>query len=272
MAASRRPRPDAVRVESASITEKGPIVSNVELPVLRKHAMDGKRRLRRVVSLVTAAALGASLLAGAAGPASAAVQEPARSAPISFASGDNALPAVALAAAARYVHVSDGRLSLDTVEGEKAGVSSQALSTESALVASWNRVLSHENVTVNSARDTRGGVVDVAAAVPAAAQDTTITLLPGITLTINSTGIQLSMTRQAVTEVENLVGFGQAVASLVGSILAISGVPLGGQIAAIVATSLGLGNSLLRLCTASDGSATFTVSWTALPSCSGLSV
>lgn len=32
-------------------TEKGPIVSNLELPVSRKHAIDGGRRLRRVVPL-----------------------------------------------------------------------------------------------------------------------------------------------------------------------------------------------------------------------------
>jgi hypothetical protein len=229
-------------------------VSNIELPVLRKQAIDGSKRLWRVVPLVTAAALSASLMAGAAGSANAAVREPARTAPISLASSGNALPAVSLTAAARYVHVSDGGLTFGT----------------GGPVASMDKLLDRGTAAAGRAR---GGVtVDVATAVPAAAQDTTITILPGITLTINSTGIQLSMTKEAVTEVENVVGFGQNVASLVGAILAISGVPLGSQIASIVASSLGLANGLLKLCTASDGSAAFTIPWLGLPSCSGFTL
>ena len=170
-------------------------MSNVELPVLRKRALDGNKRLRRLVPLVAAAALSTSLIAGAAGPASAVGRQPARTAPISLASSGNTLPA--------------------------------------------------------------------------AAKDTTITVLPGITLTIKSTGIQLSMTKQAVTEVENVVGFGQSVASLVGAILGATPASLGSPIAGIVASSLGLGNGLLKFCTASNGSATFTIPWFGLPSCSG---
>jgi hypothetical protein len=240
-------------------------VSNIELPVLRTHAIAGNKRLRRVVSLITAAALSASLIA-AAGPASAAAREPARTAPVSLVSSDNALPAVSLTAAARYVHLSDGRFTLDTLEAKQAGVSSQALSTESALVAGMNQALDRRTASVSSAGD--GVVLDVAA-VPADAQDTTITLLPGITLTISSTGIQLSLTKEAVTEVENVLAVGQTVASLVGAILGVAQVTNAGPIAAIVADALGLGSDLLKLCTASDGSATFTVLWLGLPSCSG---
>lgn len=252
-------------------------MSNIDLPVLRKHAIDGSKRLRRLVPLITAAALSTSLIAAAAGPANAAVQEPARTAAISLASSNNGLPAVSLTSAARYVHFSDGRLILDAENAGKAGVSSQALSTESALVASMNKVLDRGTATASSARD--DVAANAAKAVPATAQDTTITVLPGITLTITSTGIQLSLTKEAVTEVENVVGFGQNVASLVGAILNISQVPaLGGQIASIVASSLGLANGLLELCTASDGSAAFTIPWPwlwlsgDLPSCSGISL
>jgi hypothetical protein len=103
------------------------------------------------------------------------------------------------------------------------------------------------------------------------AQDTTVTVVPGVTLTIGDAGIELSLTKQAVTEVENVVGFGQNVASLVGSILSVALVPQPGpQIAALVASALGVGTGLLRLCSASDGSASFTIRWFGLPSCSGL--
>jgi hypothetical protein len=214
-------------------------VSNIELPVPGQHTMHGKKRLRRVVPLITAAALGAALIAAAAGPASAAVLEPARTAPNSLAARDNGLSAA----------------------------------SESALVASMNNRLDRATATVN--RDGGGvDIVDIAQVVPAATPDTTITVVPGVTLTIDNTGIQLSMTKEAVTEVENLAGFGQSVASLVGSILAVAQVPDGPQIAAIVGAALGVGSSFLKLCTAPDGSATFTVPypWLGLPSCSGLSL
>ena len=145
---------------------------------------------------------------------------------LALTSGANTLPyAAALAAAAPYAHVTDGRVTFD-----------------------------------------------VAGAVPAAFQDTTIQVLPGITLTVNGTGIQLAMTKEAVTEVESVAGFGQTVASLVGSILSASGNPLGGQIASIVAASLGVGSGFLKLCSAPDGSASFTVPWFGIPSCSGLTI
>jgi hypothetical protein len=227
--------------------------------------MHGSKRLRRIVPLITAAALSASLIA-AAGPASVAVREPTRTTPNSLANG---LPVTSLRTAAHYVHPGDGRFTLDTT---KAGVSSQALSTENAIVASMNNLLDREPATATSARG--DVVVNVAHAVPAANPDTTITVVPGITLTINNTGIQLNLTKEAVTEVENLAGFGQSVASLVGSILAVAQVPDGPQIASIVAAALGVGSSFLKLCTAPDGSATFTVPfpWLGLPSCSGLSL
>jgi hypothetical protein len=260
----------AVRAESASITEKGTIVSNVELPVLRKHTVDGDKRLRRVVPLIRAAVLSAALLVGAASPAGAAVQDHGRTAAISSASSDDALPAMSLAAAAGYVHLSDGRLTFETLEARKAGVSSQALSAESAFVANMNKVLEDRGAAgVDSARDSV--TLDVATGA-ANAQDTTITLLPGITLTISGTGIQLSLTKEAVTEVENVLAIGQAVASLVGAILSVAQVLNAGPIAGIVGAALGLGSDLLKLCTASDGSATFTVLWAGLPSCSGLNL
>jgi hypothetical protein len=249
-------------------------VSNIELPVLRRHAMDDNRRLRRVVPLITVGALCASLLAGATGPASATVAEPARTAPIALASSDNDLAAASLATAERYMHVSDSRSALEAIGAKKAEVSSQARSTESAHVASPAQAVDRRTATVHN---TPGGgvVVDVAKAAPAAAQNRTVTVLPGITLTITSTEIQLNMTKQAVTEIENLAGFGQTVASLVGAILGVipPTAPYSG-IAGIVAASLGLGSSFLRLCSAPDGSATFTIPFPGygLPSCSGLSI
>lgn len=205
-------------------------MSTIEPPVRRRHAKDSAKRLRRVVPLVTAATISASLVAAAAGPASAAAQEPTRS-------GDNSAPTAALLAAARYLHVSDGRVSIDTADG------------------------AHDNTAVH-----------IAMAVPAAVQNTTVQILPGITLTVDNSGVQLNLTKQAVTEVENVIGFGQTVAALVGPILTAAGVPNGGQIASIVGAALGVGNAFLKLCTAPDGSATFTVPWLGIPSCSGLTI
>jgi hypothetical protein len=263
------------RAESSSVTEKGHIVSNIELRVLRKHAIGGNKRLQRVVPLITAAALCVSLIA-TAGPASAAVRQPARTAPIRLAFSGNGLPAVSLTTAARYVHLSDGRFTLGTLNAERAGASGQALSTESALVADMNKLLGRGIATVDSARD--GVVIDTAKVVPASALDTTITVLPGITLSITSTGIQLSLTAAAVTEVENVASFGENVAGLVGDILALALIPvpygpgIASSIAGLVANALGIGSDFLRFCTASDGSATFTVPWLGLPSCSGFSL
>ena len=54
-------------------------------------------------------------------------------------------------------------------------------------------------------------------------------------LTIGTNDIQLSLSKQAVTEIENVAGLGQGIASLVGAILALAEVPLGPQITAVVA-------------------------------------
>ena len=242
-----------------------------ERPSHGKHAAEAGKRFRRAVPLVTAAAVSAAMVASAAGPASAATREPAQSAPGLLASGANALPnAAALAAAAPYVHVADGRVTFDAAGAQKAGVSSQALGAEGAIAGGLNQLLGHESALAGSAQN--GTAMTIAAAVPAALQNTTIQVLPGITLTLDGSGIQLAMTKEAVTEVESVAGFGQTVASLVGSILSASGNPLGGQIASIVAASLGVGSGFLKLCSAPDGSATFTVPWFGIPSCSGLTI
>lgn len=239
-----------------------------------KHASEGTKRLRRALPLVTSAALSASLIACAAGTANAAVQpaqpgQPAQSAPGSLAAGDSAAAVASLVTATHYIHLSDGHFSLDTLDARRAGVDAQSLDAANAFVASLNKIPGHAAAPAAGAH---GTAVDFAAAVPAAAQNTTITVLPGITLTIGSTGVQLSMTKEAVAQVESVVGFGQNVATLVGAILTAAQVPLGGPIATIVAGALGLGNGLLKICTAADGSATFTVPWLGIPSCSGLTI
>ncbi len=245
-------------------------MSDIEPPVLRKHAVDGKKRRQRIVSLVTAAALSGALIAAAAGPASAAVRQPARTAPISLASSDNGVSTTSLTAAARYVHLSDGRFILDTLDAERAGVSNHALSAESALVTGLNEFHYRATATADSVR--KGSVDAANAGQTGAAPDTSITVLPRITLIIDSTGIQLSMTPQAVTEVETVLGFGQDVAFLVGDILDIAGVGTGADIADIVGESIALFDDGFKLCTASDGSATFTIRWAGLPSCSGINL
>lgn len=168
------------------------------------------------------------------------------------------------------MHVSDGRVTFDAAGAQKAGVGSQALAAEGAPAGGLNQLLGHEGALAGGARN--GTALTIAGAVPAALENTTIQVLPGITLTVDGSGIQLAMTKEAVTEVESVAGFGQTVASLVGSILSASGNPLGGQIAGIVAASLGVGSGFLELCSAPDGSATFTVPWFGIPSCSGLTI
>jgi hypothetical protein len=188
----------------------------------------------------------ASLLAVTTAPASAAGRQPAPPSPS------------AVVTAARYVHVHGGRLTLDTRDAGDAG----ALTAGSYLVANLNRQLADPG--------TRTGIV-LDAAQAGATQNTVIDLLPGVVLTIGTSDIQLSLSKQAVTEVENVAGLGQGIASLVGAILALAGVPLGTQITAVVADSLGVADDLFKLCVAADGSSSFTVSLNALPSCSGLS-
>jgi hypothetical protein len=92
------------------------------------------------------------------------------------------------------------------------------------------------------------------------------------------------MTAEAVTDIQNLAGFAEDVATLVGDILvlALVAVPNGPDIASgitgLIADAIGIGSDLLRFCTASDGSANFTVPWPwlwlslDLPSCSSTSL
>jgi hypothetical protein len=237
-------------------------VSTLEQTDLRKHAAPRTKRLRRVVPAVAATAVTASLIAGITGPANAA-EQPTRPTPI---------PAAALEAAAQYVHVVDGRVTVDTAGAAKAGVSSQILTTETSLVTNLNGLIARQAgagaTTVNSAD---GTTATFAAAAPAAMPDTVIQVLPGVTLTIDDSGIQLALSKQAVAEIESVVGFGQTIAALVAPILTVAGVPNGAAIAGIVGAALAVGNAFLKLCTAPDGSATFTVPWLGIPSCSGLS-
>lgn len=212
-------------------------------PVFRHHPAFGRPGVNAAAVALIASA---SLLAVTAAPASASARQPAPPSPS------------AVATAARYVHAHDGRLTLDTRD---AG-DSRALAAGRYLVANLNRQLADPG--------TRTGIV-VDAAQAGAAQDTVIDLLPGVVLTIGASDIQLSLSKQAVTEVENVAGLGQGIASLVGAILGLAGVPLGPEITAVVADSLGIGDDLFKLCVASDGSSTFTVSLNSLPSCSGLS-
>jgi hypothetical protein len=211
-------------------------------PVFRHRAFGRPGVNAAAAALITSA----SLLAVTAAPASAAGRQPAPPSP------------GAVVTAARYVHVHDGRLTLDARDAGNAG----ALSAGSYLVANLSRQLADPG--------TRTGIV-VDAAQAGATQNTVIDLLPGVVLTIGTSDIQLSLSKQAVTEVENVAGLGQGIASLVGAILALAGVPLGSQITAVVADSLGVADDLFKLCVAADGSSTFTVSLNALPSCSGLS-
>jgi hypothetical protein len=199
-----------------------------------------------VTVAATALIASASLLAVTAAPAGAAGRQAASPSPS------------AVATAGRYVHVHDGRLTLDTRDAKGAG----ALTAGTYLVANLNRQL--------TALNARTGIV-VDAAQAGATQDTVIDLLPGVVVTIGTTNIQLYLSKQAVTEVENFAGLGQGIASLVGAILALAGVPLGPEITAVVADSLGIADDFFKLCVAADGSSTFTVSLNALPSCSGLS-
>jgi hypothetical protein len=250
------------------ITKKGSIVSNIELPVLRKHAIHGKKRLRRVVLPAIAAATLTASLTAAAVPASAAVRMPARTAPISVAPSDNSLPAVSLTTAARYVHISHGRFTLETLKAREAGVSNQALGTESTIVAGMNGFLDRGIATVNKAGD--GVVVDTAKAVHANAKDAGITVAKGITITISTTGIEINMTKAGVTEFENEVTVVKDVAQILSS--ATSGVPGLGWVSGASSGFISLISDVVKLCTTSKGTASFTIPWIGIPSCSGWSI
>jgi hypothetical protein len=229
-------------------------VSNRELPVPPGHGTGGSKRLRRFVSLVTATALSVSLTAGAA------AAQAARTASVSSTASHSALPAGSSA--------SDGRSTLDL---DQAGFSSQqVLSAVRALVAVRGRILDHETATAESTRP--GAAVDVAAD---NAGDSIITIVPGVTLTITSGGVQLSLSSQVVDNIQAGLESGQEiadfVAGVVGDALDAAGVPLGDWIAEgvgiAVASTLAAGAYLLHLCTAEDGSANFTILWSGPPSC-----
>jgi hypothetical protein len=149
-------------------------------------------------------------------------------------------------------------------------------------VAGMNGLVGHGVATVNSARD--GVVVNAAKAVAVSVKDTTVSVLPGIILSITSTGIQLSLSKDAVTEAESVASFAEDAATVVGDILdlALAAVPGGSEIASgiaeLAADAIGLGSDLLSFCTDSSGGATFSIPWPwlwlslDLPSCNGISL
>ncbi|WP_194891608.1 hypothetical protein [Catenulispora pinisilvae] len=236
-------------------------MSTNEPTVRGKHAKTGTKRLRRAVPLVTAAAISASMVAAAAGPASAAARP-----------GEAGVSNTAMMDAARYVQVSDGHVSIDTFAAQKAGVSGQALSAEGTIVAGLNQFLDTGTAAVAAAGAAhQGTAVSVPMAIPAAAQDKVIQIAPGVTLTIGSTSVELSLSKDAVTEIESVVAFGAAVAALVTPVLVAMAVPNAALVSGVIAAALGVGAAFLKICTAPDGSASFSVSLNALPSCSGLS-
>lgn len=111
----------------------------------------------------------------------------------------------------------------------------------------------------------------------------TIWLMAGLGVSSVATGSSLLShvkARRLVTEVQNIAGFAENVATLVGDILdlALAAVPDASGIADLVGDAIGIGSDFLRFCTASDGSAAFTVPWPwlwlslDLPSCSGISL
>lgn len=269
-------------------------MSNIKLPFLRTDAADGKKRLWRVVpaaATITAAAVGAALIGGVAGPTSATAQVPARSAWASIASSDNATTGVA-----RYVTVSGARFTLDTSAAEKAGISSQALSAESTMLAGLNNGLARDNATagsstVNTFKFPSALTLTKEQAAAATTKSTVITLVPGFTITISSTGIVVYISKANVTELENLASFAKdltailstaAVAADLAAALATAlGHPEAAVLAGILTASIafvgaviGLASDVLKICTAADGSATFTVPltsnfpWIGIPTCS----
>lgn len=187
---------------------------------------------------MAAAVFTGSLVAGTAGPASAAVQ-PSGASMISVSG--NGRPAVALRTALSHVRRTGGQFTLAS-----AGLSSRARRADSALVAALNKVERQEGTS-----DLGGTAPD---AVPAADQsDTVVTIVPGTTLTISSTEVVLDISPQDVTDIENAAALGSAIASLVGAILGLTPVQGGSAIAGIVASSLNIGSDVLKLCAGNDG-------------------
>jgi hypothetical protein len=199
----------------------------------------------------------ASMLVGVAGPASAAL-EPARPATAQAAVAvavSETVPIISNEGADRYVHLRGGRFIVDTREAAEAG----ALSSGNALAADLNRLVAAPAHT--------GDIV-----LTAATKATTYDLLPGVVLTVGSDYVQLALSKQVVTEIENLATIGQGITALVSAILAVSQVQGGSQIATIVADAIGIGDDAFKFCVGPDGNATFTIS-AELPffACTGLS-
>jgi hypothetical protein len=299
-------------------------VNKTELPVSGQYLAHVKKRLGRLVlPVVTAAALTASLTAVAAAPAGAAVQQPTRTAATSVASSDIGLPDVSLKAAARYVHFEDGRFAFEARQAQRHGVSGKAIESEGIMVGTMNALLDSRIAAVNKAHD--GVAFDTtravgfaakavhasskatqadAKAVQADAKGLNITVLNGITISVNTTGIQIVLSKAAATEIENLAAIAANITPFVGAVvglilvasapaiagaLATTGIfataalalaaltPLIPGITAIITAVLngvaGFIGNLVKLCSASNGTATFTIPWpgNGLPSCSGLS-
>jgi hypothetical protein len=127
---------------------------------------------------------------------------------------------------------------------------------------------------------------------PAPRARPSIALAPGFTITIGSTGVVVYISKADVTELENLAGFAKDFATLVASggvaatiataivgvlgPVGVSAVVIAGVVTAVftfLGAVIGLAGDLLKICTAADGSATFTLPltsdfpWIGLPSC-----
>jgi hypothetical protein len=212
--------------------------------------------------LMAAVLVTGSLLAGAVAPAGAALRPPL---PVPAVSG-NSRATAALTTALRRVGWSEGQFTVK----DRAGLSGRALSAENSLITDLNK-LGRQPGALSLAS---ANVIDTAYA-SAAGQDTVITIVPGTILTITSTGIELQISATDVTDIENVVGLGAAITSLVGAILSLAPVPNGSGIVAIVADSLTVGSDVLKLCAGNDGGAVvLSVSWPSgeLPSVSACGV
>lgn len=253
-------------------------MSDIKLPVRNNPTVDGKKRLRRLVPVaaITAAAVGFALVGGTAGPTNATAQQSS--------------------AASRYVTVSGGHFAFDSAAAEKAGVGSKAVSAESSLVAGLNKALAHSagsttSDAVASAVKSHAALTDDQAAV-SDSTSTTITIVSGFTITVSSSGIVVYISKGDVTEIQNVAGFvkditgylgSAAVASAIAAAL-VAAVPGLGTAAAVTAAvtaalafvgfAISLSSDVLKICTAADGSATFTLPLTSgfpyvgIPTCS----
>jgi hypothetical protein len=198
-----------------------------------------------------------SLLAGTASPAITTASATARPSAASMLSisGTGRHAADLRTALDHIQRAGDGQFTLDS-----AGLSSRERSTDSALVASLNRIerLEPAKRQAGISALTGSSIVEVAYTVPAAPTagkgPTVVTLVPGATLTFSSTEVILNVSPKDVTEIENGATLGAAIASLVSSILNVAQVPApGAAIASVVASSLTVGSAALKFCSGNDG-------------------